>query len=393
MSLISRFLNVLRSDRVDDDLDDELQFHLEQRTRTLIERGVPPEAAAAEARRRLGNQLVVRERSRDVKLLGWLEALLKDVRFGLRMLRKDFVVASAAVLSLSLAMGASIAAFQLVEALVLRRLPVADPDRLVVLTYPQFDDRRANPDGDDMSSFSYPLFERLRSAGRPRVDLFAVSYQGPQPAQFGTAGTVDERVMPQYVSGDTFDRLGLVPAAGRLLSKSDDLHAGAHAVAVISHSFWIRRFGGKRDIVGRWLTLREKPFQIIGVAPEGFTGVEPGVRTDLWVPMMMGNADSLHELGWQWFRILGRLRPGASADDARARLQPVFMAVRRERLSEFQPEESQRLRRRYVRTPLYLRSAATGPSNLRTSFQRPLWILTAIVALVLLIACSTSRIS
>ncbi len=388
MSLILRILNVLRSDRVDDDLDDELRFHLEERKKALVAAGLTPEAAAREARRRLGNRLTVRERSRDIKLLGWLDALFKDVRFGLRMLRKDFVVASAAVLSLSLAMGASIAAFALIDALILRPLPVHDPHRLVFLTYPRSEEAGASQDQDEHQSFSYPLFERLRSAGRSRLDLFAISYQGPQPVRFDDGGGVDERVIPQYVSGDTFARLGLMPALGRLLAASDDLRPGAHPVAVLSHSLWMRRFGGNRHVIGRWFTLDRKAFQIIGVVSAGFTGVEPGVRTDIWVPMMMGNAEALGQLGWQWFRIVGRLRPGIGPDDARAILEPVFTAVRRERLREFRGDEPARLREQYLRTPLFVRSAANGPSALRTSFERPLWILATVVGLVLLIACS-----
>jgi putative ABC transport system permease protein len=297
MSSISRLLNVFRSDRVDDELDDELRFHLEQKTNALIDAGMTPEAARLEARRRLGNPMAAHERSRDVKLLGWLDALFKDVRFGLRMLRKDFVVASAAVLSLSLAMGACIAAFALIDALILRPLPVQDPRQLVFLTYERFDEATGAVDAEEGASFSYPLFERLRSSGRSRVDLFAVSYQGPQPVRFDDSGGVDEKVMPQYVSGDTFDRLGLTPAIGRLLAGWDDLRPGAHPVAVLSHSFWMRRFGGNRGVVGRWFTLDRKSFQIVGVSAAGFSGVEPGIRTDIWIPMMMGNPEALRESG------------------------------------------------------------------------------------------------
>jgi putative ABC transport system permease protein len=180
MSLISRLLNVFRSDRLNDDLDEELRFHLEEKTHRLVDDGLRPDVAASEAQRRLGNLLATRERSRDVKLLAWLDSLVKDLRFGLRMLRKDFVIASAAVLSLSLAMGACIAAFSLIDALILRQLPVHEPHRLVFLTYPPFEETRSGSPQDEDQSFSYPLFERLRSAGRARIDLFAVSYQGPQ---------------------------------------------------------------------------------------------------------------------------------------------------------------------------------------------------------------------
>jgi len=388
MSLISRIVNVFRSDRVDDDLDEELRFHVEERRKALIDAGVASDAAVLEARRRLGNHLALRERSRDVKLLGWLDALFKDLRFGLRMLRKDFVVASAAVLSLSMAMGACIAAFALIDALILRPLPVHDPYRLVFLTYPPFEATGPRSTQDEQQSFSYPLFERLRSAGRSRVDLVAVSYQGPQPVRFEDSGGGDEKVTPQYVSGDTFDRLGLVPALGRLLAASDDLRPGANPVAVISHSLWIRRFAGNRGVIGRWFTMDRRSFQIIGVASPEFTGVEPGIRTDIWVPTTMGNPESLSQMGWQWLRIVGRLRPGIGPEDARAILEPAFAAVRRERLSEFRSDDPSRLREQYLRTPLFVRSAATGPSALRASFERPLWILATVVGLVLLIACS-----
>jgi putative ABC transport system permease protein len=159
----------------------------------------------------LGNRLSIRERSRYVKLLSWLEALIKDLRFGLRMLRKDVVVAAAAVLSLSLAMGACVAAFELIDALMLRPLPVKDPYWLVFLTYPREEEGGGSVDGGEHQSFSYPLFERLRSAGRSRVDLFAVSFQGPRPVRFDDSGGADEKVVTQYVSGDSFGQLGLTP--------------------------------------------------------------------------------------------------------------------------------------------------------------------------------------
>jgi predicted permease len=331
--------------------------------------------------------LSLRERSRDVKVSGWLDALFNDTRFGLRMLRKDLLVSSAAVLSLALAMGACIAAFSLIDALVLRPLPVHDPDSLIHLTYPHFIED-TNTDQGEIASFSYPLFERLRAAGRDRVSLFAVGYQGPTKAIFADSPDRDDSIYPQFTSGNTFAELGIVPAAGRLLTAADDEKPGAHPVAVLSHGFWMRRFGGDTGVIGRWVTIERKQFQIIGVAREGFTGVEPGIRTDLWVPMMMGESEALTNGGWQWFRVLGRLRSGVDGDQARALLQPVFSDFRRERLREFRHDEKEERRERYVRTPLFVRSASTGPSSLRASFERPLWILAAVVGLVLLIACS-----
>ncbi len=136
MSWLSRFANVFRSDRVDCELDDELQFHLEERAADLIRRGMTPDAAAREARRQLGNRLRITESSREVKLLVWFESIVTDLRLGLRMLRKNAVVSAAAVLSLGLSIGACIAAFSLIDALILRTLPVPEPERLFQLSYP-----------------------------------------------------------------------------------------------------------------------------------------------------------------------------------------------------------------------------------------------------------------
>ena len=165
---------------------------------------------------RLGNVFrsvgVERGRSRGVKLLPWLESLLRDVRLGARMLRKDAVVTGAAIVSLGLALGACIAAFSLVDALILRPLPVRDPQQLIQLSVP------SNSDGSDSDTFSDPLFARLREAGRGRVDLFAISYPERPRVTLAGPGGERERLRLEFVSGDAFDRLGVVPTAGRLLT-------------------------------------------------------------------------------------------------------------------------------------------------------------------------------
>jgi len=253
-----RLARTFRSRKLDDDLDEELRFHLEARTAELAEGGLAPEEAAREARRRLGHALSLRESSRDVKLIPWLDSVGRDVRFGLRVLRKDALVTWAAIASLSLAIGACMAAFSLIETLILRPLPVVEPERLVYLTFPT-----SNPEDtrDENSNFSYPLFERLRAAGRPYVDLFGMSSFGTtRPAIFDDSGGQEERVRAQWISGDSFARLGVRPALGRLLSAADDERPGDHPVAVLSHAFWTRRFSRAPSVLGRWLTLEEKQF-------------------------------------------------------------------------------------------------------------------------------------
>ncbi len=172
------------------------------------------------------------------------------------------------------------------------------------------------------------------------------------------------------------------------MGAADDERPGDHPVAVLGHAFWRRRFGGDPSVLGRWLTLEEKQFQIVGVAEEGFVGTEPGVMTDLWVPNMMWNQEALTQPGWSWFRIWGRLKPGIGVERARQALQLVFTDFRRERARGMRADEPRERVERYIQAPLNLRSAANGPSTLRQRFERPLWILAAVVGLLLLIACS-----
>ena len=388
MSLFSRIVNAIRSDARDDELDEELRFHVEEQTRRLIGEGLSPDEAARAARLRLGNAVNLRERSRDVRLLSWLDALLRDLRFGVRMLRKDGIVTGAAIASLALAMGASIAAFLLIDALILRPLPVRDPAGLVHLAF--MDSEGANGQSSrERTSFNYPLFLQLQQASAGQVALFAVSYQGEHAFSVGTSADGAEKVGAQYISGSAFDELGLVPALGRLLMRADDGAAGAHPVAVLSYQFWLRRFGGDRAVIGNWVTVGRTALQVVGVAPEGFTGVESGIRTELWMPMTMYHAEALANGGANWFDIMGRLAPGVSPDAVRALLQPVFTSFRRERaIVAAPPGVPQEFIRRFVQAPLMVNPAPNGPSTLRTAFERPLWILSVVVGLVLLIACS-----
>jgi len=385
MSLFSRIVNAIRSDARDDELDEELRFHVEEQTRRLLSEGLTPVEAGRAARLRLGNAVNIRERSRDVRLLSWLDALLRDLRFGVRMLRKDAVVTGAAVASLALAMGAATAAFILIDALILRPLPVPQPERLVYLAT---DDGASRRDRREIPWFSYPTFISLQKAASGRAGLFAASFQGLQSFSIGDPHGSDERVYAQYLSGNAFAELGLVPALGRLLVPSDDGAPGAHPVAVISDAFWTRRFGGDRRVVGRWITVARARVQIVGVAPPGFTGVTPGIRTDVWVPMTMYHAEALTSGGWQWLQIVGRLAHGSDAASTRAALQPAFTTLRRERARQFPATAPRDMVRQYIDAPLIVASASNGPSEIRTGFERPLWVLAAVVGLVMLIACS-----
>ncbi|MPZ20594.1 MAG: FtsX-like permease family protein [Luteitalea sp.] len=383
MSWLSRLANVFRTSKVERDLDDELRFHIEARIDQGVAEGLTRQAAEQEVMRQFGGQLRLREQSRDVKLLPWLDSLVKDLRFGARMLRKDAVVTGAAVISLALAIGACTAAFSLIDALILRPLPVRAPERLIYLAFPTYDP--AWPEGD---TFSYPFFERFREKARAQADLFAMlQARRTRPVVFPDAGGQIENVRTQFLSGDAFDILGVRPAVGRLIAPFDDVEPGNHPVAVLSHPFWMRRFAGDPPVVGRSFTFDGRPFEIIGVADRTFTGVEPGRLDDLWVPNMMWDVEELVDPDSRWLRILGRLKPGVEAEQVRSILQPTFTSLRRERAS-FQPDEPRDRVEQFLNARLYVRSAENGPSGLRRELARPLWILAFVVGLVLLIAAS-----
>ncbi len=384
MSMWSRLTNVFRSGRVESELDEELQFHIDERIRELTAAGMTPEAAAREVASRFGSPLRLRERSLDVKLLPWLDSVVRDARLGVRMLRKDAVITGAAVVSLSLALGACVAAFSLVDALILRPLPVRDPQQLVYLSFPTY-----TPERPEADTFNDPLFVRLRDASREQVALFAMSTQVVRRAALPDAGGEKEQLRAQHVSGDAFARLGIAPAAGRLLTAQDDERPGASPVAVLSHAFWLRRFGGDPTVVGRWLTLEDKPLQIVGVAEPRFIGVEPGRPTDLWVPYAMYNPRAFGNPSFGWFRIVGRLKENVRLEQAQSVLQAAFTSFRREYAPQmFGPERSPESVARFLATPLYVRPAVNGVSPVRREFERSLWILSSIAALVLLIAGS-----
>ena len=266
----------------------------------------------------------------------------------------------------------------------LRRLPVADPDRLVYLAY-------ANPEmaGQENTSFSYPLFQRFRDAAANRDSVALFSSQTRRSIDYADGSPTIEKPQVQFVSGNAFALLGIV-AGGRPAPDDAGRHdTGGTSRAVISHGYWEARFGADPGAIGRWLTIDGRQFQIVGVTAKAFTGVEPGIRTDVWLPALMyPQARAFTEGQWHWFRVWARLPPGTEAPALRDRFQAVFTQFRTELKSGFRPDEPADRVTRFVSAPLVVRPAGNGPSSLREQYARPLWILAAVVALVLLIACT-----
>jgi len=373
MSLLSRMTNVLRPRSLTRQIDEELESHIAE----AIEHGRDP----AEARRAFGSVLRHREESLDVKLLSWLDSLRADAVFGWRQLMKKKVTSAAATLSLALAIGSCTSAFRLVDALLLRPLPVAEPDRLYAMFC-----RGIDPGGHFRMSDSneYPQFRLMRTAVRDQAELIAVSWTERTDLTYGSDQEM-EKAWRQYVSGWMFPSFGLKPALGRLFTENDDLKPRAHPYAVLSYDYWTRRFGQDPKVIGRTFRMGNNLYQIVGVAPQPFTGTEPGTITDVFIPTMM-HAGVTHD-DWGWIRTFVQLKPGATPQPVRDKLQAVFQTVQRERAKGFVGWPKRRLDN-FLNQTLMVEPAAAGLSAMREDYRRALTALAALVALVLLIACA-----
>ena len=373
MSWIRRFGNVFRQGRLNREIEEELASHLEE----AMERG----SSSEEARKTFGNLLHHRESSREVRLLPWLDSLASDVVFGWRQLRKRPAVSASAILSLALAIGATTAAFRLIHGVLLRRLPVADPQHLF-FTVTTFVDRNGSTDYRD--SFDYATFRRYTVAVADRADLMVAGDVSPRQAPVFGSGAEGERVYRQYVSGNLFRVLGLRPVLGRLFTPDDDRVPGGHPVAVLSYDFWTSRFARDPNVIGSTCHRGKDIFTVIGVAPKDFTGTEPGAIADVFLPVMMSEAVDQR---WNDFRIFVRPKQEFTAEQVRQPLQAAFTREHESRLQRFPGDTPKTVIDAYLNEKLLLLPAASGASQVQKDYRRPLLILATLIVLVLLIAC------
>lgn len=373
MSTWSRIVNTLRGGRLNSEIEEELQSHLDD----AIENGRDP----AEARRALGMVLGLREQSRDFRILPWLDALKMDFIFGWRQVRKNKITSAAAVLSLALGIGACTAAFRLIDALLLRPLPISDPVNLYDLS------RRVTGTKGEIEvwdTWAYPAFAQMRQAVKGKAELIAVSLVETTDITYGSDAEM-EKANVQYVSGWMFSSFGLRTVVGRLLTESDDTTPGAHPVAVISYDYWTRRFGRDPKVVGRTFRMGTDLYQIIGVIDGLFSGTETGAMTGIFVPTMM--SPKVQRTDANWHRTLLRLLPGANAEAVRQQLAATSRAFEAERLRGI-PGIPRETLERQLDEQLLLEPAAAGASSLQRDYRSSLWMLAALTALVLLIACA-----
>jgi len=373
MSILSRIANVLRPDRLNREIDEELQSHLEE----AIAQGRDP----GEARRAFGSALRLREESRDVRLVAWLESLRADAVFGWRQLMKRKVTSAAAILSLALGIGACTSAFRLIDALLLRPLPVSEPEQLYALVR-----QATGPDGKPavFDGWAYPDFALMRAAAKDQADLIAISYSDRTDLTYGSDAEM-EKAYRQYVSGWMFSDFGLRPAAGRLFIESDDLKPGAHPYAVLSYDYWTNRFGRDPKVIGRTFRIGNDLYEIIGVGPERFTGTEPGTVIDIFLPTMMH--PGVVRPDWTWMRTIARVKPGVAMEPLRAKLDATSRAFEAERAKGL-GGSSKEVMDEFLNQKLVLEPAAAGESDLQSDYRTSLAALSVLVALVLLIACA-----
>jgi putative ABC transport system permease protein len=387
MSWLSRLINALNPRQSDEDLAEEMRDHLERRAAALREKGVAQaEEARRQAQARFGNTTRFKEQSRDFRLWAGLETTLQDIRYAWRGMRKEPAFVAAAVLSLALAVGANTAVYSIVDAAILRPLPVSKPDELFVLSWPGPHDP-GTPAAGERESFSYPEYLQFVAASNSmaRLGLFSspnrVEAQGPNP------DAPIEKVSRAFVSGEAFDLLGVAPAIGRLFSTQEDRIPPRRAVAVLSYDYWRRRFQADPSIVGRNFSIEGTRYEIAGIARKGFFGVEPGKFVDVWLPGTQYETRALSDSGWHWFRILGRLAPGVSPEQLQARLQPSFHDFQVELVKRV-PTIPPAIREQFLQSAIHARPAAAGASSFRREFSLPLWIVFGVAIGILLIACA-----
>src|SRR5262245_38347571 len=306
---------------------------------------------------------------------------MTDLRDALRALRATPIVSAVAILSLALGIGANTAIFSLVNALMLRSLPVQEPERLVQVML-----------GATRVSWTNPLWEQVRDRDRQLFDgAFAYSHQRFNLARGGEA----RLVWGVMASGAYFDVLGVRPVLGRTFTRANDIRTGdgtdARQVAVISYGFWQRHFGGAGDVLGKPLELDRVPFTIIGVVDPAFTGVDHGTSDEIFIPLaaeplMRGaNESAMDQRSWWWLRVMARLKPGDTMDRATAALRGVQPQIRE---ATIPPNYRAQTLANYLKEPLGMRPAAGGPNGLGRQYRSPLYLMMAVVGLVLLIACA-----
>ncbi len=399
--IIRRLKYWLGSARRSEALREEMELHLAEKAAELQTEGMTPECAYAESRRRFGNLRLKHEESREIWTTRFLSELGQDVRYGCRTMIANKAFSAMAVVLLALGIGANTAIYSLMEPVLFRSLPVADPASLVVLNWhsrpPQDADKQwvhvmhgvqglAWPGGKGVmvsGMFPFGAFEALRKETSGFAQLFG--YFNGLTRTLAVHGHATSAAA-EFVTGEYFRGLAVSPAAGRLIDADDD-RPGAVPVAVISFATSRDRFGGAPNAIGQPIFVDSVSFTVIGVAPPEFLGVDPAVTPDLYLPLrasaLIDSPEAARMFGdgnFYWIEMMGRLRPGVSMAQAQAALAPRF--------SQWVATTASTAGERAKLPVLMLNPGAAGLGSLRREYSKPLYVLLAIVGLILAVACA-----
>jgi predicted permease len=360
-------------------LDDEFQFHLEQQIAENVAKGMNQEDARHAALRCFGNPMLLKDQARDTWRCNLLEWIGKDFHHAARSLRNSPLFTLMVVLSLALGIGANTAIFTLLYAALWKPLAVEKPQEIFQLL-------RIASTGDFVgeSSYSYVLFQHLREVANPWTEIFATETPGPRKFGLNTEST--ERIAGEAVSANFFSVLRITPKLGRVLESRDDSVLGGNHVAVLSYAFWVRRFRSNPSVVGKTIYYEETPYTVVGVAQPGFSGIEAELAVEVWIPVTSSVEDKawLTSPGVNWLKLVARLRP-----DARPAVQSLIESTFRRYVTDtLLPRASGEYKQSLESQRVTLRPAGSGLASMGREYEKPLLVLFAIVALVLLISCA-----
>lgn len=386
MKLTSRLQSwaraTFRRSRMENEMDVELKFHIQAYAEDLVRSGVPREEAMRRARLEFGGIERAKEECREAKGITFLEYLAQDVRYGVRRLVKTPVITTIALLSLALGIGANTAIYSLIDAVMLRMLPVQHPEQFMQIKF------QSPVSPKPRISVTNPIWEQLRDHQDVFTGMLAWS-----PRTFDLAeGGEENDINGIYASGDYFSTLGVRPAAGRLLMASDDIR-GCGGVAVLSYGFWQRHFAGAGSAIGSAIRLNGQSFPVVGVMQRGFTGTEAGAPLDVALPIcaeaLLDGKNAMIDIRAAWWLImLGRLKPGVTIDQATAHLKVLSPEVFSDVVPQNWPVKDQDIFRKYTLMATPGSTGVNGFSGVREQYTRPLQVLMGVVGLVLLIACA-----
>ena len=399
--LWKRFLWWIQGRRKEDEVREELAFHLAREIEERRAAGLTEDEARWAAIRDLGNEARVREEARAIWTWRPLEELSQDLRFAFRTLFKTRAVAVFAIVSLALGIGANTAIYSFMDAILLRSLPIADPESLVVMSWRSKPFSMRDNDfvmrgmdgstyrysaGIESRIFPYMSYQRLQEVSAPVLSSLFAHKKYSQRLNVLIHGQA-ELSDAEYVSGNFFSGLAIAPAAGRLIVMDDD-RLDAPSVAVVSYGYGERRFGSARDAVGQQILINNLPFHVVGVTPPEFFGVDPAVAPGVYLPLRAeilfepAAASKYQNANYYWIEMMGRLRPGVSLAQAQAALAGPFTAW----VAPTAATDAQR-----ANLPMmHLVEGAGGLDTLRRRYSRPLYVLLGMVGLILAIACANT---